>query len=330
MSLLKSLAGQTLVYGMGHILPRVLHFIVFNSYLTYKWNDSPVEYAVYLDLYAYASVLLVIFSFRMDTAMFRFGQKEANLETTYVTALIPLVLTSLTLIAGGFYYSDMIAEWLTYPGQGHYVFWFSMIIAFDVVALLPYARYRLLNRALTFVKFKIANVLITVALVFFFLEYMTVFHGGWLDSWGFIENEVDLVFLSNLIASFVIMVIILFYNVPVSWKVNWALWKKMLYYAWPLIIVGVAGSINQFFAVPLQKYFLGEAVEINKSQAAVYGAVQKLAALLAMFTTAFNYAAEPFFFQKCRSNRCPDLVWRYSLVFCGGGRHAFPGYCLFH
>lgn len=315
MSLIKSLAGQTLVYGLGHILPRVLHFVVFNSYLTYKWNDQPVEYAVYLDLYAYASILIIVFSFRMDTAMFRFAKKEADLETTYTSAIIPLVVSSFFLLCGGFFFAERFASALTYPGKGYYIQWFAMIIAFDVIALLPYARYRLVNKAFTFIQYKILNVILTVALVFFFLEIIPRYWPGLLQNWSFIQSDVDFVFLSNLIASLVIMITLMVNNKPSKWVMDWVLWKKMIKYSWPLIIVGVAGSINQFFAVPLQKFFLGAEVEINKEQAAVYGAVQKLAALLAMFTTAYNYAAEPFFFRNSEAANMKKLYGDIAIFF---------------
>ena len=171
MSLVKKLAGETVIYGFGHILPRILHFTVFNTYLTYRVSRG--EYAIYLDLYAYASVLLVLFSYRMDTALFRFGKNRSELNQTYSTALLPMVVSSAVLIVLGYAFADTLAELLTYPGRGYYVKLFCWIIAFDVIALIPYAKYRLQSEPKKFVAFKLANILITILLVMIFLEWTT-------------------------------------------------------------------------------------------------------------------------------------------------------------
>ena len=308
MSLVKQLASQTVIYGLGNILPRIVHFLVFSSYLTYKLNESRIEYAIYADLYAYASLLLVVFSYRMDTAMFRYGSKEENLDLTYTTALIPMIATSLLVLIIGYMTSEPLAALLTYPGQGHYVRWFSWILALDVIALLPFARLRLQDKARLFVSFKIFNVVLTVLLVLFFLEW-----GG--NTMVHLSTTVDYVFFSNLIASAVLTLGLLAYNFPSHWKVDMKLWRRMVRYSLPLIIVGIAGSINQFFGVPLQKFFLGSAIDVNKDQAAVYAAVQKIPALLAMFATAYNYAAEPFFFKNADRSDSKKLYGDIALFF---------------
>ena len=315
MSLVKKLAGETVIYGLGHILPRILHFTIFNTYLTYRVSRG--EYAIYLDLYAYASILIVLFSYRMDTALFRFGKDRDKVEETYSTSLFPMFLSSMLLVVVGFAFSDTLANLLTYPGRGYYVKLFSCIIAFDVVALIPYARYRLLSKPKMFVGFKIANILITVLLVLIFLEWNprqlveTYF--------PFIRGDIDLVFIANLIASAIVCVSLVVINVPKKVSVNLGLWRKMVRYAWPLIIVGLAASVNQFFAVPLQKYFLGAEIELNKDQSAIYGAAQKIASLLAMFTTAYNYAAEPFFFRHSDKSKSKQLYGEIALLFVIAG-----------
>jgi len=315
------LAGETVLYGLGQILPRVFHFLVFSTYLTYRLNDTPGEYAIYLDLYAYASVLIVLFSYRMDTAFFRFGTKDLDQERVYHTGVIPMIGSSLLLVALGYIFSDTLATWLTYPGRGYYVRWFSVIIALDVLALLPMARLRLQSRAKVFVIFKVANVVITVLLVLLCLEVLPRLAPQFLSEvFPFIQSDIDYVFISNLIASALMLLGLLMVYPVKRLDVDWKLWGNMVGYAWPLIIVGIAGSINQFFGVPLQKFFLGADFESNKNEAAVYGAVQKIPALLAMFTTAYNYAAEPFFFRNADRSDAKDLYGDIALFFimaCG-------------
>lgn len=328
MSLIKKLASETAIYGMGQILPRILQYIVFSTYLTYRLNESRIDYAIYLDLYAYVSVLLILFSYRMDTSIFRFGRKEEDLEKTYSTALIPMIGSSLIVVLMGFLWAEPIASWLSYPGRGYYIKWFSIIVALDVLCLIPFARLRLMGKAKRFVSYKVGNVLFTIFLVLFFLEILPrIGNANVLAQFDFLKSDIDFVFIANLIASAVLFIMLLLRNLPEKWTVDWMLWRKMVLYALPLIVVGVAGNINQFFGVPLQKFFLGNEIEINKDQAAVYGAIQKIPALLAMFITAFTYAAEPFFFKNAEEKDAKTLYGNIALYFIWvGGLIALPLY----
>ena len=234
----------------------------------------------------------------------------------FKAALLPLVLSSVVVVGLALVYAGDIAALLTYPGRGYYVIWFAIIIALDVIALLPMARLRLQSRAKLFVFFKVANVLVTILLVLFFLEALPRVSPAFLSGLrSFVKSDIDYVFLSNLVASALMLLGLLFVFPIRSGKVNWSLWRKMVGYAWPLVIVGIAGSINQFFGVPLQKYFLGADFAINKDEAGVYGAVQKIPALLAMFTTAYNYAAEPFFFKNAEQKEAKTLYGDIALFF---------------
>jgi O-antigen/teichoic acid export membrane protein len=125
--------------------------------------------------------------------------------------------------------------------------------------------------------------------------------------------------MANLIASAALFIFLMMTNRPKRLNIDLQLWKKMALYGLPLVIVGIAGSINQFFAVPLQKYLLGEAIELNRDRAAVYGAVQKIPALLALFTTAYNYAAEPFFFKNAEEKDAKKLYGEILLFFVLAG-----------
>jgi len=315
-SLVKQLGGETLLYGFGQILPRIFHFVIFNSYLTYRLNDSPDEYAVYLGLYAYASILIVIFSFRMDTAFFRYASKDYSQSDVMRTALSPLLISCALLLVLGFTFSEEVAILIKYPGKGYYVKWFTCIIAMDVLALLPMARLRLQSRAKMFVSFKLFNVILTVLLVLFFLEVMPRGEGSWVQEWlPFVKSDIDFVFIANMIASALLLIGLSFVFPIREGRLDTGLFWKMLKYSWPLVIVGIAASINQFFGVPLQTFLLGEDPEANLEEAGVYGAVQKIPALLAMVTTAYNYAAEPFFFRHVDHKDKKKLFGDIALFF---------------
>jgi O-antigen/teichoic acid export membrane protein len=316
-SLIKKLANETVIYGIGQILPRILHYLVFSAYLTYRLNEAKAEYAAYLDMYAYASVLLIVFSLRLDTAFFRFGSREYKMDLAYSTAMLPLLGAAIFLVILGHLFALPIADWLTYPDKPYYVSWFAWIIALDILLLLPFGRMRLSSQPRAFVKYKVLNILVTIVLVFLFLEILPAISPQWPEHLGlsFIHDDISFVFLANLLASALLLIIFSYKYRPDEWVLDRVLLVRMLHYVWPLIIVGVAGSINQFFGVPLQKFFLGNDYEANKEMAGVYGAVQKIPALLALFTTAYNYAAEPFFFNNSEDSDSRTLYGDIAYFF---------------
>ena len=285
---------------------------MFTTYLTNRLTDR-TDYAAYLDLYAYTSVLIVVFSFRMDTALFRFGKRLADLPRVYGTSLIPVFVSAGAILLLGYQFADVIADWLTYPNKTNYIVWFCWIISFDIVNLIPFAKLRLEGRAKLFVFYKLLNVLLTIGLVILFVE--TNLLDPILRLFPMAANEVDSVFIANLIVSAFLFIVLMCAHFPRVLKVDFSLWQKMILYSAPLIVVGVAANVNQYFAVPLQKFLLGAEIDVNKDQAAVYGAVQKIAALLALFTTAFNYAAEPFFFRHSDRSDAKDIYGRIALYF---------------
>jgi len=313
MSLIRQLAGQTVVYGLGHILSKVLYFIVLTTYLTNRFPNTK-DYGIYAEMYAYAAILIVILSYRIDTAFFKFGSIKGQLQKAFTTAFVPLVLSTVIMVLLGISFAAPIAELIGYPDRPHYVKWFVVILGFDVLVLLPYARMRLEKKPLQFVSYRLFNILLTIALVLAFLEFpaVKVFIQPWLPE---IKTEIEFVFLSNLIASAAVFLLMLFSLNLRSWKVDWLLWKRMVLFALPLIVVGIAGSFNQFFAVPLQKFLLGNSFDENLTQAGIYAAPQRIAALLALFTTAFNYAAEPFFFSNADRKDAKTMYGKICLLF---------------
>ena len=169
MSRIKQFAGQTIVYGLGHILSKLFYFLLMTTYLTYRLKDQ-LQVGIYQDLYAYASLLIILFSFRMDTAFFRFGSKKEHFHSAFSSSYLVTICCSIIILIFGFCLDDQIANFLKYPDSPRYVRWFSVILCFDVLALLPYAKLRLENKARAFVLFRIFNVLLTSFLVLILLE----------------------------------------------------------------------------------------------------------------------------------------------------------------
>lgn len=317
MSLIKKLAGETIIYGISSILPRVLHYTVFTIYLTHKFTLQK-DFGIYKDLYAYATILLVLMIFRMDTALFRFGSREHSVSKAFGTAIIMLLVSIFIGLVLMYGFADPIANYLKYPGQSYYVKWFAFILAFDALAALPFARYRLENKAKRFMYLKLFNTFITVVLVLFFIEICPILSERGFDFADKIysaDRKLDYVFISNLIASGLIFLLVL--PELIKTKIQWdpVLLKKMLLYASPLVVVGIAGNINSAFAAPLQKYFLGNDILQNLTEAGKYAVPASLAIFLNLFTTAFNYAAEPFFFKQHKLSVRTDLFGKVALLY---------------
>jgi O-antigen/teichoic acid export membrane protein len=304
---LKKLAGETVLYGMSHILPRVLNFVIMTPYLTYKF-DKTADYGIFNDLYAYATIIISLMVFRMDTAYFRFASKEDKQNEAQVysnTFLIMATISTLVIICM-LVFKQAIANYLGYPSQAYYVQWFAFILAFDAYTTLIYAKFRLESRPLKFMFYRLANVVFNVGFVILFLEILPRFSPSaklYIDNLTSVHGDLDYVFFANLLASFVVFVMMIPEFFKLKLTINKNLIKNILAYSWPLVIIIVAGNINQYAAVPLQNFLLDGDIETRRSISGIFGAGAKLAILLSLFTTAFNYAAEPFFFNQAAKDK---------------------------
>jgi len=216
------------------------------------------------------------------------------------------------------YFSQSIAAWISYADKPHYIQWFALIIGFDAVATLFYGKFRLASQPKRFLFFRVANVVLTIIFILLFLEVfprVAPNFGQRIGDFFGVTKELDFVFLANLLASGSILLLLIPEFVRVKWSLDTSLLKKMLLYSFPLIIVGLAGNINQAFAVPLQKYFLGTDTAANLSDAGLYAAAAKIALLLNLFTVAFNYAAEPFFFNNAKEDKEKKAYGQVALAF---------------
>ncbi len=311
MSQLKQLASHTAIYGLGHIMSKGFYFIFLVPYLTRRLEDT-YSFGVYNELYGYSTLLIVLFSFRMDTALFRFGSKTGSLSKAFSTALLPVVLGGMVMVSLIYSNAGSISTWLAYPDKAFYIKWFALIIGFDVLMLLPYARLRLENKAVLFTAYRLFNIILTIGLVYYFLEIKPVGKHGIIPA----LEDVEYVFLANLITSTVMLLLML----PILAKaklseVDRPMIRQMLAYCAPLVIVGIANSINQFFGVPIQKFFLGGDYADNLSDGGLYAGPQKIAALVSLVTVAFNYAAEPFFFKHAAHSDDRTVYGTIALAF---------------
>lgn len=258
--------------------------------------------------------------FRMDTAYFRFGSKqdESSKHKAYATAFFPMALFSAVLTLCLLIFNQQIAAALGYADRPDYISWFAWILGLDAFTTLIYAKFRLDERPLRFLMFRVANVVFTVTFLLFFLEVLPRFFPEakiWSDNFFGSKKDLDYAFISNLLATIFVFVLMIPEMLKIPLQFDKPLYKKMLTYAFPLVIVGVSGTINQYISTPLQKYFLNGTIDTNLGQAGIYSAAAKLAIILSLFTTAFNYASEPFFFNNAAKEDSKDIYGKVALAY---------------
>ena len=297
MSLIKKLAGETALYGLSSIIGRFLNVMMMPLYTRAL---DPAEYGVVTDLYAMSAFLIIVYSYRMESAFFRFGTPKEDRDKTFSTGLLSLIFSSILITALLFVFAQPIATVSQYTQHPEYIRWFALMLAFDCLSELPFARLRLEQRPIRFVTIKLVNIATNISLNLFWLVFcpwaarngMDWVHWVWMPGLG-----VGYIFLSNVLASLITIILLLPEFRVIKWPLDPVLWKKMMVYAGPLIIVGFAGMINEMLSRTMMKYLLTGTYEENMAQLGIFGANYKLAMLITLFTQAYRYAAEPFFFR---------------------------------
>ncbi len=319
MNYIKQLAGQTAVYGLGTIVPRLLNFLLMTPFYTRVFQKG--EYGVVTELYAYSAILLVMLTYGMETTFFRYSEKEKDKDSVYSTTFISLLFTSLSFIVIILLLSHPIAELIRYSSHHEYVIFFGLIIGIDAFTAIPFARLRQQNRAFRFAMIKIINVIVQIGLNLFFLWICPMIEESNPSSPLLVfyspEIGVGYAFISNLGASIVTLFLLIPDIFKIKLRFDKALFKQMLNYAFPILIVGLLGMFNDVSDKIFLKYLWpnqDEALQI----VGIYGANFKLAVLLTIFTQMFRYAAEPFFFAKAKDKNSKQIyadVMKYFVIF---------------
>lgn len=313
MSIIKKLASETVIYGIPSIVGRLLNFLLIFLYT--KFHAS--VFAAHTEFYAYASFFLVILPLGMETSFFNFLRKGNDLKTTFSTAFVTLLGSALAFCIAGILCRQPIAEFMNYPTHADYVVWFIFIIFCDVLTMIPFALLRHQRKAKKFAFIRSIGIFINISLnVVYFLVFpkMGITH---IPFFYDVEVGIGYAFLINLVSS-AAMVLMLIPEITSHWNsVDKELWKSMIRYGLPLVLVGMAGIVNETFdRVVLDKLLVSDN---PKFEIGVYGAFYKLSIIITIFIQAFRYAAEPFFFERAKEKDAPEvyaLVMKYFVWVC--------------
>ncbi len=321
MNPLKQLAGQTVIYGFSSVGARIINFLLVPFY-TRIFTDA-AEYGIVNELYAYVAFFIIILTYGMETAFFRFSSKSNEPDLVYSTALKSIIFTSVIFTLLIWFFYPQIALKIGYEDQKIFVLLLGMVLSVDAVASIPFARLRLRNSALKFALIKLFNICINVFFNIFFLLIIPWFLENEINI-GFIGNlydenfRVGYVFISNLIASCLTLLWFLKDIVSSGYKFSMRLLKSMLFYAFPLLIAGLAGTVNEVLDRIMLRHRLPADVDALE-QIGIYGANVKIAVLMTLFIQMFRYASEPFFFsqEKNKNSKVLYATVLYYFVIAG-------------
>lgn len=323
---IKSLIGQTAVYGVSSIVGRFLNFLLVPLYTRLFLAH---EYGVVIELLTYVAFLLVILTYGMETGLFRFSQsKYYSKEEVYSSSLSSLFITSFFFIVIVSLFYKEIAKFLLYGEHPEYILMLGLTIGIDAFSAIPFAELRIRNKAARFATIKFINIGISIGLNLFFLILLPQVFGYDNIIYNHLYKKLDVgyIFISYLITSIVTLLILLPEIISSFKKLKFkrGLLKKMLKYSIPLMFAGLAGTTNETFDRILLKYlinvpdFVENSSEYIMSQIGIYGANLKIAIIMVLFVQAFRYAAEPFFFNYSKNDDSKDLyakVMKYFIIF---------------
>jgi O-antigen/teichoic acid export membrane protein len=319
---IKQLFGQTAVYGLGIVLPRLLNYILLTPFYTRVFERA--AYGVITELYAYVVFLLVILTYGMETGYFRYTSSSDQKARVYSTVLGSLFFSSLLFIIFVLLSSGSISSILGYEQHPEYIRWLALIVGIDAFTSIPFARIRLNNQPLKYALIRIGEVSINIGLNFFFLYYCPRHTDSELVALLYNENlGVGYVLVSNLIASS-IKLLLLIPEILAAFRSNFdpVLFRQIFKYSYPLLIAGLAGTVNEALDRVLLKHLIP--MEQNPmEQLGIYGANYKLAVLMTLFVQMFKYAAEPFFFSKAEDRNAKELYADVMLFFVLAGLFIF-------
>ncbi len=304
MANLKSLFKDTAIYGLSSIVGRFLNYMLVPLYTHYMPKDSG-DYGVSTNIYAYTALLLVLLTFGMETTLFRYANDERHKpDTVFSTTMTVVALLSAVFLLLVFGFINPISNALGYTDHPEYLQMMAAVVALDSLQAIPFSYLRFQKRAIRFASLKMLFIILNIGLN---LLYFVVLG----------KTSVFYVFFINLLCTGLIT----FFFVPDLLRIHWhfdgKLLKKMLSYSWPILILGIAGILNQVADKIIFPLVYPDQADANV-QLGIYGSCVKIAMIMAMITQAFRYAYEPIVFAKSKDADKSEYyasAMKYFLIF---------------
>lgn len=309
---IKSLAKDTAVYGLSSIVGRFLNWCLVPLYTDVF---AAAQYGIVTYLYSYVALAMIVLTYGMETGFFRFANHErySNPDEVYSTSLTSLGFTSTLFFALIIVFLTPVSRALDCADHPSYVWMMALAVAVDAYTAIPFAYLRFKNRAIHFASLKLINIGLNIGLNLFFIllcPWLMKTAPQTVDWFYSPDYGIGYIFLANLIASLATLAMLLPETVRVPMMFNFRLLKEMLRYSFPLLVLGIAGIMNQTIDKMLLPELVADRAD-GMTQLGIYGANYKIAIIMVMFLQAFRFAYEPFIFSQSR-NRGVDKVQSYA------------------
>jgi O-antigen/teichoic acid export membrane protein len=317
---IKKLAGQTLWYGVPTIASRFLGYLM-NLSLPLIFAQ-PSTTADLTQIYAMVPFLNVLFTYGLETAYFRFSQ-DFDQKKLYDTLSVSLIGSTILLTGLLFIFKDNIAQWANLERHPEYVTWMAGIIFFDAISTLAFARLRQENRPKRYAFARIAGVVMNILVVVLFLGVIPKYalNHPYTFIGTFYNKNVGIGYylIGNLCGSILTFIILWKEFKQIRFSFDSILWKKVMYYAYPLVIVGMGGMVNDMLSRLIYQHVVDLPEEKAKHQLGIFGNIYRLAVLITIMIQAFRMAAEPFFFSKSKeenAQRTYARIMKFFVIAC--------------
>ncbi|GER58718.1 polysaccharide biosynthesis protein [Patiriisocius marinus] len=315
MSIFQKLFKQTFIYGLATVLPRALAIVLVPLYTEVL---EPSQFGIYATLMSYIILGNVLLSYGMETAFFRFINKHPEeKKNVQSTALTSILISSVSFFIIAYLSRESIANFINFDTR--YIVYTLLILMLDALVIIPFVWYRANDKPLKYAFIKILNVCINLSCnLFLFLVLPTLATENSNTVWDAIylsESKVLYVFIANVIASAATLLLVFPLYFKIGLGFHKKIWREMLKYAFPVLIAGIAFSINEAFDKILLTYLLPE--DIAESEVGVYAACYKLGVFMTLFATAFRLGIEPFFFNHAKEKNAKEtyaLITKYFTI----------------
>jgi O-antigen/teichoic acid export membrane protein len=315
LGLYKNLFKQTAIYGLATVFPRMFSFLLVPIYTELLPKAAYGKVSI---IFSWMIFFNVILAYGMETAFFRFYNKEADKKSVLETTTVSIFWSTFAFLFLSLLFRNKLAS-----GSGidvQYITYTIWILVLDALVIIPFSNLRATQKPIYYATIKIGNVVVNLLLNLFFLlilpKVASANPNGFLSTFYFENFQIGYIFISNIIASLLTFLALSPNYLQIKWHFNFELWKRMMRYGMPILVAGIAFAINEQF----DKILLGKLLpkDIADSEVGVYSACYKLGLFMVLFRTAYTLGIEPFFFShadKENASQTYATVTKYFVIF---------------
>ncbi len=299
---MKKLLNETIIYGIGAILPRVITFLLNPLYIHYIDREA---FSVFTSLYSWIALINVVLTFGFETSFFRFSTEKENEKKAFDTSFWFIFGLASVFLISILAFSAPLSLILDYAKNPEYLRWFAFIAFFDAICVIPFAWLRFHNMPIKYSVIRIASILVqtvSVVTLFVFVPKSTSENLG-------LDGQVSYPFISNLLGSLATFLLLLPIILKIRFRFSKELFSRMIKYSWPIMIAGLAFQVNENYDKITQYY------NISKADAGAYGGCYKLAVLMTLFVTAYRMGIEPYFFKQMNNANAKENYAKITEYF---------------